>query len=226
MPMNSPLFEWSLLSGSINIDCGVKSMNPTKKELLLATERMFQESIEAKQALCRTAKDNIVEMAAIVGRAFLSSHRLFLFGNGGSAADAQHLAAEFVNRFQVERPPLPAMALTVDTSILTSIANDYDFDEVFAKQLRALAAPGDVVLGLSTSGRSANVLRALKWARENGIVTIGLGGFSETEMDLYCDLIVHVPSKITARVQECHITIGHIICAHVEDMILAAGVAP
>ena len=202
--------------------CREERHEQTKKELLLATERIFQESIEAKQALCRTAKETIVEMAGIVGRAFLFKHRLFLFGNGGSAADAQHLAAEFVNRFQVERPPLPAIALTVDTSILTSIANDYDFDQVFAKQLRALAGPGDVVLALSTSGRSANVLRASRWARENGIVTIGLGGFSETEMDLYCDLIVHVPSKITARVQECHITIGHIICAHVDEMILAA----
>ncbi|MDA8305920.1 MAG: SIS domain-containing protein [Deltaproteobacteria bacterium] len=198
-------------------------MGPTKKELLLATERIFQESIEIKQSLCSTAKEKIVEIAGLVSRAFLSKHRLFICGNGGSAADAQHLAAEFVNRFQIERPPLPAMALTVDTSILTSIANDYDFDEIFEKQLRALAGPGDVVLGLSTSGRSGNVLRALKWARENGIVTIGLGGFARTEMDLYCDLIVHVPSTITARVQECHIMIGHIICAHVDDMIIAGG---
>ncbi|MDR3555681.1 MAG: SIS domain-containing protein [Syntrophobacteraceae bacterium] len=198
-------------------------MQPTKKQLLLATERIFEESIEAKQALCRTEKDNIVQISLVVGRAFLSKHRLFLFGNGGSAADAQHLAAEFVNRFQVERVPLPAMALTVDASIVTSIANDYDFDQIFEKQLRALACPGDVVLGLSTSGGSRNVLKALKWARENAMVTIGLAGRAQTEMDLYCDLIVHVPSKITARVQECHITIGHIICAHVDDMVLAAG---
>ena len=198
-------------------------MEPTKKELLLATEKIFEDSLEVKQALCRTAKEIIVEMAVTVGRAFLSKHRLFLFGNGGSAADAQHLAAEFVNRFQIERPPLPAMALTVDSSILTSIANDYDFEEIFSKQLRALAGPGDVVLALSTSGRSKNVLRALRWARENGIGALGFGGASETEMDRYCDLVVHVPSKITARVQECHILIGHIICAHVDDMILAAG---
>ncbi|MGD0399053.1 MAG: D-sedoheptulose 7-phosphate isomerase [Syntrophobacteraceae bacterium] len=194
-----------------------------KEELLLATERMFQESIQAKQALCDTAKETIVKMAELLGRAFLAKHRLFIFGNGGSAADAQHLAAEFVNRFQIERPPLPAIALTVDTSILTSIANDYDFDDIFAKQLRALAQPGDVALAISTSGRSSNVISAAKWARANGVVTIGLGGSSETEMDLYCDIILHVPSPVTARVQECHITVGHIICAHVEEMLFGRG---
>ena len=190
-----------------------------KEEFLLATERMFQESIQAKQALCSTAKETILEMAVVVSRAFLEKHRLFLFGNGGSAADAQHLAAEFVNRFEIDRPPLPAIALTVDTSILTSIANDYDFGDIFVKQLRALAQSGDVALAISTSGRSSNVIRALKWARENGVLTIGLGGSSETEMDLYCDIILHVPSPVTARVQECHITVGHIICAHVDEMI-------
>ena len=199
-------------------------MEPIEKEkLLLATERMFQESIQAKQALCGMAKETILEMADLLSRAFLAKHRLFLFGNGGSAADAQHLAAEFVNRFQIERPPLPAMALTVDTSILTSIANDYDFDDIFAKQLRALAQPGDVALAISTSGRSSNVISAAKWARANSVVTIGLGGSSETEMDLYCDIILHVPSPVTARVQECHITVGHIICAHVEEMLFGRG---
>ena len=194
-----------------------------KEEFLLATERMFQESIQVKQALCNMAKETILEMAGLISRAFLAKHRLFLFGNGGSAADAQHLAAEFVNRFQIERPALPAMALTVDTSILTSIANDYDFDDIFAKQLWALAQPGDVALAISTSGRSRNVIRALKWARDNGVLTIGLGGPSETEMDLYCDIILHVPSLVTARVQECHITVGHIICAHVDEMIFGRG---
>ncbi len=192
-----------------------------KEELLLSTERMFQEAIEAKQALCKMTKETVVEMAELIGRAFIAKQRLFLFGNGGSAADAQHLAAEFVNRFEKERPPLPAMALTVDASVLTSIANDYDFDDVFAKQMNALATPGDVALGISTSGRSRNVIKALKWARENRVLTIGLSGPSETEMDLHCDLILHVPSMVTARVQECHITVGHIICAHVEEIICA-----
>jgi len=194
-----------------------------KQQFLLAAERMFQESIQAKQALCSTAKERIVEMAGLVGRAFLAKHRLFLFGNGGSAADAQHLAAEFVNRFQMERPPLPAIALTVDTSILTSIANDHDFADVFARQLQALARPGDVALGISTSGRSRNVIGALKWSQENGVLTIGFGGLANTEMDLYCDLILHVSSPVTARVQECHITVGHIICALVEEIVFGAG---
>jgi D-sedoheptulose 7-phosphate isomerase len=192
-----------------------------KKELLLATEQMFEESIRLKQALCSTAKETIVEMAALIARAFSDGHRLFLFGNGGSAADAQHLAAEFVNRFQMERPPLPAMALTVDASVMTSIANDYSFEDVFEKQLRALARSGDVALGISTSGRSPNVIRALKYARENGVRTLGLAGQSETEMDLYCDMILHVPSPVTARVQECHITVGHMICPHVERILFA-----
>lgn len=195
-------------------------MDPIKKnEFLLATERMFQESIETKQALCLEAKDTIVEISEAVSRAFADGHRIFLFGNGGSAADAQHLAAEFVNRFQMERPPLPAIALTVDTSILTSISNDYEFDDIFAKQLRALARPGDVAIGLSTSGRSGNVIRAFKWARENRVITIGFAGAAGTEMDRYCDVILHVPSPVTARVQECHITVGHIVCAHVDEMI-------
>jgi len=194
-----------------------------KEQFLIATERMIQESIQAKQELCKTSKEIIVDMADMISRAFIAGHRLFLFGNGGSAADAQHLAAEFVNRFQMERRPLPAMALTVDTSVLTSIANDYSFEDVFAKQLRALSQPGDIALGISTSGRSRNVIEALKYARENGITTLGFSGPSQTEMDLWSDIILHPPSPVTARVQECHITVGHIICAHVEQMLFGGG---
>lgn len=179
----------------------------------------FRQSIEAKEALMRTAEDTIAEMAQILVQAFRGRHRLYLFGNGGSAADAQHIAAEFVNRFQRERPPLPAIALTVDTSVLTCISNDFCFEDVFTKQLRALGQPGDVVLGISTSGRSPNVVRALKWARENGLHTLGWSGAAEGDMDIYCDLIIRVPSPVTARVQECHITVGHIICGLVEDIL-------
>ncbi len=186
---------------------------------MLAAERMFDESIQVKQALCRTGLDTVLKMAELLTRTFRSKNRLFLFGNGGSAADAQHLAAEFVNRFQAERPPLPAIALTVDTSILTSIANDYEFGDVFVRQLRAHAQPGDAALGISTSGRSANVVRALKWSRENDVSTMGLSGSEPTEMDLSCDIVLHVPSTVTARVQECHITVGHILCALVEQML-------
>ena len=188
-------------------------------------EQVYTKAFEEHLALfskLNTIVDDLVRAAHFMLETIRNGNKIMVCGNGGSAADAQHLAAEFVNRFQMERPPLPAMALTVDTSILTSIANDYQFDDIFARQLRALAKPGDVAVGISTSGRSRNVTGALKWARENGIVTIGLGGHSETEMDLYCDIILHVPSPVTARVQECHITVGHIICAHVEKLVFGA----
>jgi len=189
-------------------------------------EETFRESIQAKEALCRTGKDHILAMAEMIVRAFRGSHRLFLFGNGGSAADAQHLAAEFVNRFQMERRPLPAIALTVDTSVLTAIGNDYRFEDVFLKQLQALAQPGDVALGISTSGRSPNVVTALKWAREHGVQTIGWVGAAETEMDVYSDIILHVPASVTARVQECHITVGHVMCGLVEEMLFGEVMKP
>lgn len=185
-------------------------------------DRVFEESIRLKQAVARTSTDLIVDMAALVAQAFRGHHRLYLFGNGGSAADAQHLAAEFVNRFQRERIPLPAVALTVDTSILTSVSNDYHFDEVFLKQLQALGQPGDVALGISTSGSSPNVVKALKWAREHGLHTLGWAGATLGEMDTYCDLILHVPSRTTARIQECHITVGHVLCGLVDEILFGA----
>jgi D-sedoheptulose 7-phosphate isomerase len=186
----------------------------------------FQESIRVKQVVQETAADFAVQMADVVCRAFRGHHRLFVFGNGGSAADAQHLAAEFINRFQRDRPPLPALALTVDTSVLTSIGNDYSFDDIFRKQLQGLAQSGDVALGISTSGHSTNILRALQWARENGLHTIGWAGADQTDMDIYCDLIMHVPSGVTARIQETHITMAHILCALVEEMLFSENPAP
>jgi len=194
-----------------------------REQLRSAAEEGFRQSIETKEAFLRSGVQYIPDMAEIVVQAFRGNHRLFLFGNGGSAADAQHLAAEFVNRFRLERPPLPAIALTVDTSILTSISNDYSFETVFVRQLQALAQPGDVALGISTSGSSPNVVKALEWAREHGIHTLGLAGAAQGEMDLYCDLILHVPSPVTARVQECHLTAEHIFCEMVEEMLFGEG---
>lgn len=182
-------------------------------------EACFLESLRVKEDLLRTQMTVVLDMADVVVRAFRDGNRLFLFGNGGSASDAQHLAAEFVNRFQRERPPLPAIALTVDTSILTSISNDFHFDDVFLKQLRALARPGDVALGISTSGRSPNVLKALRWASENGLHALGWTGTERSEMDDCCELMLHVPSKVTARIQECHITAGHTLCAVVDEAL-------
>ena len=198
-------------------------MDKTSCEQLCAVaEAAFRDSIAVKESLCGMGFGLVIEMAEMIAAAFNRGHRLFLFGNGGSAADAQHVAAEFVNRFQLERRPLPALALTVDTSILTSISNDYQFEDVFLKQLQALGQAGDVALGITTSGRSPNVLKALQWARENGLRTLGWAGAETTEMDACCDLILHIPSRVTARVQECHITFAHVLCQLVEEMLFGA----
>ena len=195
-------------------------MEPTQKETYrIAAEQIVRDSIAVKEALLQGGMELVVDMAEMIVEAFRGKRRLFLFGNGGSAADAQHLAAEFVNRFQMERPPLPALALTVDTSILTSISNDYAFEDIFLKQLQALAHEGDVALGISTSGRSPNVVKALRWAREHNLRTIGWAGAAEGDMDLYGDLMLHVPSRNTARIQESHITVGHVLCGLVDDML-------
>ncbi len=192
---------------------------PLRRRLLSGIERSFRESVEAKQELCRRSGHIILDMAEAVAESFRRGCRLFLFGNGGSAADAQHLAAEFVNRFALTRPPLPALALTVDSSVITSISNDFRFEDVFLRQLQALGRPGDVALGISTSGRSRNVSTALAWARDNGLITLGMGGGTPAEMDTHCNLLLHVPSRDTARIQECHITAGHILCGLVEEIL-------
>ena len=182
-------------------------------------EEGLRESIRVKQALLENGAAMLVQMALLISRAFSGGQRLFLFGNGGSAADAQHLAAEFVNRYQRERAPLPAMALTVDTSVITSIGNDYIFEDIFLKQLQALGRPGDVALGISTSGRSPNVIKALQWAQRQRIHCLGWTGAGGSQMDACCDLVLHIPSQVTARIQECHITAGHVLCALVDEML-------
>lgn len=180
---------------------------------------LFRQSIQVKQELLGKVEVSLTQMAGLLARCFRQKHRLFLMGNGGSAADAQHLAAEFVNRFERTRPPLPAIALTVDTSVITSIGNDDRFEDIFVKQLQALAREGDAVLGISTSGLSPNVLKALQWARGNGLRTLGWMGEPTTAMDSFCEMVIHVPSNVTARIQECHITFGHIVCALVDEML-------
>jgi D-sedoheptulose 7-phosphate isomerase len=163
--------------------------------------------------------NTVIEASGIIASAFSEGNRLLIFGNGGSAADAQHLAAEFVNRFRIERPPLPALALTTDTSILTSIANDYSFNDVYLKQVKALGRPGDVAWGLTTSGNSPNVVTALSAARGLGMKTLamtGLGGGAAREA---ADLLLAVNSTVTARIQEVHITLGHIICELVDYIL-------
>ena len=187
--------------------------------LAAVTERHIQNSMAVKKASIGICCGILPVMAKAVAHAFAREGRLFIFGNGGSAADSQHIAAEFVNRLQRERAPLPALALTVDTSILTAISNDHRFEEVFSRQLTALGRPGDAVLGISTSGRSGNVLHALERARENGLGTLGFTGDIQTRMDDLCDVILHVPSSSTQFIQESHIMAGHILCALVEEIL-------
>jgi len=154
--------------------------------------------------------------AKYVEKALADEHKVLFCGNGGSAADSQHLAAEFVGRFQKERKGLPAIALTVDTSILTAVANDYGYDTVFARQVQALGEPGDVLVGISTSGNSKNVLLAIEEARAKGITCIGMTAEGGGKMAAACDICLAVPAKVTARAQEMHILMGHILCELVD----------
>ncbi len=183
----------------------------------------FDESIRVKQAFLRDNLDILAKAIDAVVVAFKSGNKLLLFGNGGSAADAQHIAAEFVNRFRIERPPLAAIALTTDSSALTSIANDYDYRLVFAKQIQALGKPGDVAIAISTSGNSANVIEAVEVCKQAKICTIGLTGGNGGKMAGKVDHLLNVgASKDTARIQESHILIGHVICELVDAALYPA----
>ena len=176
----------------------------------------FKESNRVKEYFVKENVDGILTAARCMATCFAGGHKLLIFGNGGSAADAQHIAAEFVNRFSVERRPLPALALSTDTSILTSISNDYSFDEVFSKQIKALGRKDDVVLGISTSGNSKNVILAVETARDMGLYTVGLTGCGGGELARCCDLALIVDSRATPRIQETHITAGHVLCELVD----------
>ncbi len=178
----------------------------------------FGRSLAALQAAANDAA--LLRLVAEIAQAIQASMRgggtLLIAGNGGSAADAQHLAAEFLSRYLVDRRPLPALALTTDTSVLTAIGNDYGFEHVFERQVRGLGKPGDVFLAISTSGRSPNVLRALEAARDLGLVTVGFSGSAETPMRALCRHFLAVASQETAIVQQIHMVAGHAICALVE----------
>ncbi len=178
--------------------------------------RLFRESNQVKEAFLNENLSKLVRVVDAVTAALKGGKKVLLFGNGGSAADAQHIAAEFVNRFQIERPPLPAIALTTDTSIITSIANDYDFSEVFEKQIRAVGQAGDIAWGFSTSGSSPNVLKALETAKKMGMFTVGLTGKDGGRVAGIVDVALNVPSGSVPRIQETHITVGHVICEMVD----------
>lgn len=186
------------------------------EEMKNIVERSFLESIEVKQRCLKNNRESLIRAATVIVDAFNNESKLMIFGNGGSAADAQHIAAEFVNRFIIERPPLPAMALTTDSSILTSVGNDYSFDDIFSKQIKALGLEGDVAWGISTRGESANVLEGLRVARDRGLRTIGMTGSGGGKMSEVVQVLLKVDADNTARIQECHITMAHIICALVD----------
>ena len=181
----------------------------------------IEASIAAKEQLLADAKlvATVSSVTAIMIDAFRAGNKVLLFGNGGSAADAQHIAAEFVGRFAFDRPALPALALSVNTSCVTAIGNDYGFDLVFSRQLEALAHRGDVAIGISTSGRSPNVLRAIATAKKLGLHTVGLTGAAGSKLADAVDHCICVPSTETPRIQECHILVGHIISELVEQTI-------
>ena len=181
-------------------------------------ERILKETAALHEALlgCTEA---IEHAARLITEALAAGRSLYVMGNGGSAADAQHIAAELVGRFEKERRPLPCLALTTDTSVLTAVANDYGVEEVFVKQVQAFAREGDVVMGISTSGNAANVIRGLQEARCRGAATVGLTGRTGGEMPSLCDAIICVPADRTARIQEAHQTIIHIICHLVESQL-------
>lgn len=178
-------------------------------------------SIATKQLLVSSPEiiADIAKVSEIMVAAFEKGNKVFLFGNGGSAADSQHIAAEFVGRFAFDRPPLPALALSVNTSCLTAIGNDYGFDLTFARQLEALAKPGDVAVGISTSGNSPNVLQGLAAAKKLGLHTVAFAGCTGGKMKGAADFCLCAPSNETPRIQECHILIGHIISELVEATI-------
>ncbi len=180
---------------------------------------LFTEHQRTAEAFLRGEAASLEAAARLLVEAFRGGRRVFFFGNGGSAADAQHLAAEFVNRFLRERPPLPALALTTDTSVLTSVANDRAYDEVFSRQLEALAAEGDVAVALSTSGRSPSVVRGVEVARKLGLRIVVFTGARGVALARAADVGLVVPSEATPRIQEMHMLAGHVLCEMVEAVL-------
>lgn len=189
-----------------------KDANQVIKEIII-------ENISVKQKLVEQLSDVIFEISKNIAEVISKGGTVYFFGNGGSAADAQHVAAEFVGRFTKERRALPAEALTTNTSILTAIGNDYDFNEVFSRQVKAKVHPGDLVVGISTSGKSQNVINGLRSAKEIGAKTVGFTGAEPHRMSDFSDICLCVPSNSTPRIQEAHILIWHIISEIVERSI-------
>jgi len=186
-------------------------------------EKVLRDRLKVKENFIRENSSDIIALAEKIVLAFTGDRKLMLCGNGGSAADAQHIAGEFINRFLLERPPLPAIALTTDTSIITSIGNDYSFDEVFSKQVKALGVEGDILLAISTSGNSGNIISAVNDAKKQGIFSVGLTGGNGGRLKGLVDMALVVKSDVTPRIQETHILVGHIICQLVDYILFQRG---
>jgi D-sedoheptulose 7-phosphate isomerase len=180
-------------------------------------EAMLLETADLHERTARESARSVVAVADLMREAFKSGGKVLIFGNGGSAADAQHFSCELVGRFMRQRRALPAIALTVDSSAVTAIANDFGFDRVFVRQIEALGRPGDVAIGISTSGASANVVAGLQYARSRGLATVALTGGSGGAAGAAADVVVHVPHDVTPRVQEVHRTVIHAVCALIES---------
>ena len=183
-------------------------------------KKLITESIEVKKKVLNSLVPEIEKASEAVIKALKAGNKVLIFGNGGSAADSQHIAAEFINRFKINRDPLPAIALSTDTSIITSCGNDFGFELIFSKQIQALARKGDILIGLSTSGNSKNVLLALEEGKKIGCINIGLLGCGGGKIARQIDIDLTVPSNNTPRIQESHITIAHVICELVEKELI------
>ena len=181
--------------------------------------KAFEESVSVKERFAKDNVETIVEASRLIADAFNDGRKLLLFGNGGSATDASHIAAEFVNRFKRERPGLPAIALNTDMAIITSIANDYDYSEVFARQLKSISEEGDVIIAISTSGGSSNIIKAMDVAKRRKLRTIVFTGAKGEKLASKAEYAFIVPSDNTPRIQETHITLGHVLCQMVEEIL-------
>lgn len=228
-PLNqrSMSFESVILPPASSVPVAIspeETREPASDNFFHDVRRTIAASIDAHQRLlgCETTMEHIAAVSRNLVNALLQGHRVLLFGNGGSAADAQHIAAEFVGRFVIERAALPVMALSVNTSCVTAIGNDYGFELVFARQIEAFGKPGDVAIGISTSGNSLNVLNGLVTAKRLGMSTVALTGASGGKLKGSADFCICAPSEETPRIQECHILIGHIISELVERAIVDA----
>ena len=186
-------------------------------------KRNISDSISIKKKLLQNddIMVDIIKVADLIVEAFNKGNKLLFCGNGGSAADAQHLAAEFSGKYYLNRPPLHAEALHTDTSFMTAVSNDFSFDEVYARLIKGIGKQGDILIGMSTSGNSKNVIKALEEAKKKNIITIGFTGKANGNMKSYCDYLINIPSDDTPRIQECHLMLGHAICELVENELFS-----